>query len=58
MTPTHAGGSSALALRVLSVCMGVFFLFMGLDKIAWFAEPGLLTTQLRGWHARSARGEP
>jgi uncharacterized membrane protein YphA (DoxX/SURF4 family) len=50
MTPTQAGGSSALALRVLSVCMGVFFLFMGLDKIAWFAEPGLLTTQLRGWH--------
>jgi uncharacterized membrane protein YphA (DoxX/SURF4 family) len=30
--------------------MGVFFLFMGIDKIAWLGDPGLLTTQLRGWH--------
>ncbi len=50
MTSPHADGSSAGALRVLSVCMGVFFLFMGLDKISWLADPGLLTTQLRGWH--------
>lgn len=54
MTPTHAGGSSALALRVLSVCMGVFFLFMSLDKTSWFADPGLLTTQLRGWHGEAS----
>ena len=53
MTPTHAGGLSAPALRVLSVCMGVFFLFMGLDKISWFAEPGLLTKQLQGWHGEA-----
>ena len=32
MTPTQPGGSSAFALRVLSVFMGMFFLFMGLDK--------------------------
>lgn len=50
MTPPHAAGSSAAALRVLSLCMGVFFLFMGLDKVAWLADPDLLTTQLRGWH--------
>ncbi|MBK5298961.1 MAG: DoxX family membrane protein [Vicinamibacteria bacterium] len=50
MTPTHAAGSSVHALRVLSLCMGVFFLFMGLDKAAWLGDPGLLTTQLRGWH--------
>ena len=53
MTPTHAGGSSGLALRVLSVCMGVFFLFMSLDKTSWLADPGLLTTQLRGWHGEA-----
>ena len=50
MTPTRANGSSAAALRVLSMSMGVFFLFMGLDKIGWLADSGLLTTQLRGWH--------
>ena len=53
MTPTQAGASSAFALRVLSLCMGVFFLFMGLDKTPWFAEPGLLTKQLRGWHGEA-----
>jgi uncharacterized membrane protein YphA (DoxX/SURF4 family) len=37
-------------LRLLSVFMGIFFLFMALDKTAWMADPGLLTTQLRGWH--------
>jgi uncharacterized membrane protein YphA (DoxX/SURF4 family) len=37
-------------LRVLSIAMGVFFLFMGLDKIAWLGDPGRLTAQLRGWH--------
>jgi uncharacterized membrane protein YphA (DoxX/SURF4 family) len=33
--------------------MGVFILFMGLDKLAWFAEPARLTTQLRGWHGEA-----
>jgi uncharacterized membrane protein YphA (DoxX/SURF4 family) len=49
MTSTRATGSSAAALRVLSLSMGVFFLFMGLDKVGWLADSGLLTTQLRGW---------
>ena len=50
VTPTRATGSSAAALRVLSISMGVFFLFMGLDKVDWLADSSLLTTQLRGWH--------
>lgn len=50
MPATQAAGSSSVALRVLSLSMGVFFLFMGLDKIGWLAHPDLLTTQLRGWH--------
>ena len=41
--------SSAAGLRVLSLALGVFFLFMGLDKVGWMLDPGLLTAQLRGW---------
>jgi uncharacterized membrane protein YphA (DoxX/SURF4 family) len=36
-------------MRVLSLALGVFFLFMGLDKIGWFADPGLLSKQLHEW---------
>ncbi len=50
MATAHEHASTAAALRVLSLSMGVFFLFMGIDKIAWLGDPGLLTTQLRGWH--------
>ena len=49
MTITHSRDSSPGALRVLSLCMGVFFLFMGLDKTGWLADAGLLSTQLREW---------
>jgi uncharacterized membrane protein YphA (DoxX/SURF4 family) len=44
-----SAGSPAVGLRVLSLAMGVFFLFMGLDKLAWFGDPSLLTRQLHGW---------
>ena len=42
---THAG-----ALRVLSVVMGVFLIFMGLDKIDWFMDATILTRRLQQWH--------
>jgi uncharacterized membrane protein YphA (DoxX/SURF4 family) len=42
-------GSSASGLRVLSLFLGVFFLFMGLDKLAWMTDAGLLTKQLNEW---------
>lgn len=38
-----------VALRVLSLTLGVFFLFMALDKRAWIGQPELLATQLTGW---------
>ena len=41
--------SSGRGLRVLSIALGVFFLFMGLDKIGWLAGPHLLTRQLHEW---------
>jgi uncharacterized membrane protein YphA (DoxX/SURF4 family) len=44
-----ADPSSSRGLRVLSVALGVFFLFMGLDKVAWLAEPHLLSRQLHEW---------
>ena len=46
-------GSPAAGLRVLSLALGVFFLFMGLDKIPWLGDPGLLTRQLHGWLANA-----
>ena len=42
-------GSSATGLRILSLCLGIFFLFMGLDKLAWVSDGGLLTRQLNEW---------
>lgn len=31
------------------MAMGIFLLFMGLDKIDWFVNGGLLTQQLQQW---------
>jgi uncharacterized membrane protein YphA (DoxX/SURF4 family) len=49
MTVRITEASAGCGLRVLSIALGVFFLFMGLDKIAWLGEPGLLTRQLQEW---------
>jgi uncharacterized membrane protein YphA (DoxX/SURF4 family) len=53
MTLQSAAGSSATGLRVLSLFLGIFFLFMGLDKLAWLGDPGLLARQLHEWLATS-----
>ena len=34
--------TTAVALRLLGVMVGVFFLSMGLNKLAWFADSGIL----------------
>jgi len=47
---THA---PALGLRVISLAMGVFFLFMGLDKVGWLMDGSLLTAELRDWLTRA-----
>ena len=49
MTHQIASDSSAAGLRVLSLFLGIFFLFMGLDKVGWLSDPGLLTRQLNDW---------
>ena len=42
-------GSPAVALRLLSVAMGVFLIFMGLDKIEWLMDAGILARRLQEW---------
>jgi uncharacterized membrane protein YphA (DoxX/SURF4 family) len=50
----HASpGSNATGLRLLSLFLGIFFLFMGLDKLAWLSDAGLLARSLDEWLATS-----
>ena len=44
-----AGGSGAYGLRALALMLGLFFLFNGLDKLAWFFDSGILAARLQGW---------
>ena len=39
-------GGSAGALAVM---LGVFFIFNGVDKLAWLADSGILVDRLDGW---------
>ena len=41
----------AAGLTLLRICIGLFFLFEGLGKIRWFANPAILANQLNGWTA-------
>jgi len=41
--------ASAVGLRALSVLLGVFVLFMGIDKIAWFADDSRLAGLFQEW---------
>ena len=38
-----------MPLRVLSVALGVFLLFMGLDKLDWLVDSGFLARRLQEW---------
>jgi uncharacterized membrane protein YphA (DoxX/SURF4 family) len=38
-----------MPLRVLSLALGTFLLFMGLDKLDWFLDAGFLTRRLQEW---------
>ena len=43
-------------LTILRICIGVFFFFMGIGKIRWFADSSLLARQLAGWLHAAAPG--
>ncbi|MGH9254660.1 MAG: DoxX family protein [Vicinamibacterales bacterium] len=47
--PASRGGPCAVALRVLGIMLGLFFIFNGLDKVAWLADSGILTGRLDEW---------
>ncbi|MBI4262892.1 MAG: DoxX family membrane protein [Acidobacteria bacterium] len=44
-----SGGESDVALRVLSIVLGLFLLLMGLSKRAWLMDSGILIAQLYEW---------
>jgi uncharacterized membrane protein YphA (DoxX/SURF4 family) len=41
---------------ILRLCMGVFFLFAGLNKLRWFINSQILANQLAGWLQASGAG--
>ena len=49
MSVLPKAGSHAWALRALSIAMGVFLIFMGLDKIGWLMDGSILTRRLLEW---------
>jgi uncharacterized membrane protein YphA (DoxX/SURF4 family) len=42
-------GSTAIALRVLALGLGVFFVAMSMNKVAWLINASLLSDRLVGW---------
>jgi len=43
------------ALRILSVALGVFLIFMGLDKIEFLTDSGILRQRLEEWRGMAGR---
>jgi uncharacterized membrane protein YphA (DoxX/SURF4 family) len=41
--------SAAGGLRVLSVVLGTFLIFMGIDKISWLTDDSVLAGRFREW---------
>lgn len=46
--------TSASGLRVLSIALGVFLIFMGLDKLDWLMSSDLLVGRLQEWRESAA----
>ena|SRR6188768_421444 len=38
-----------VALLVVRIALGIFFIFEGWDKLPWMTDPGLLATALQKW---------
>jgi uncharacterized membrane protein YphA (DoxX/SURF4 family) len=41
--------SSGMALRTLSIALGVFLLFMGIDKLSWLTDTSVLAGRFQEW---------
>jgi uncharacterized membrane protein YphA (DoxX/SURF4 family) len=44
---TRGGDAAGYGLRVLAVMLGVFFIFMGLNKIAWLTDGSILAQRFQ-----------
>ena len=49
MSILASAGSSAGGLRALSLLMGAFLIFMGIDKVTWLMDDAFLTGRLYEW---------
>jgi uncharacterized membrane protein YphA (DoxX/SURF4 family) len=49
MPTLAAAGANAAGLRVLSIVMGVFLLFMGINKLGWLTDAGVLASRFAEW---------
>jgi uncharacterized membrane protein YphA (DoxX/SURF4 family) len=49
MSALSRAGSTAGGLRALSVMIGTFLLFMGLDKISWLTDDSVLAGRFQEW---------
>lgn len=47
-TPCDAD-PARVALRIVSIGLGIFFLFMSLNKMAWLGDPNLLAERFQRW---------
>ena len=50
-----ATGRTAIALRILAIGLGVFFVAMSLNKIAWLTSPNLLSDRFLRWAPAASR---
>jgi uncharacterized membrane protein YphA (DoxX/SURF4 family) len=46
----------ATGLAILRVCLGVFFLFEGIGKLAWLTNASILNGRFQGWLADASVG--
>jgi uncharacterized membrane protein YphA (DoxX/SURF4 family) len=49
MSALSRAGSTTGGLRVLSIMMGTFLVFMGIDKISWLTDDSVLAGRFREW---------
>jgi uncharacterized membrane protein YphA (DoxX/SURF4 family) len=43
-------------LAILRICLGVFFLFEGIGKLAWLTDSSVLAARFNGWLSEAAVG--
>ncbi len=58
MSVFSQAGSSTGGLRALSLMMGGFLIFMGIDKVAWLTDDGILAGLFSGMAGPSPGARP